>query len=120
MKTVKLLKITSVLQLIFCIFCISSTLCFAISRYYHSVLFFSIGIILTHIWIINPVAIISFLVCLVLSKDINNKARCNPRQFFLLILFSSAPVVSVNIFAPVWLKRCVCPYIANRLCNRLI
>lgn len=66
MKTVKLLKITSVLQLIFCIFCISSTLCFAISRYYHSVLFFSIGIILTHIWIINPVAIISFLVCLVL------------------------------------------------------
>ena len=34
MKTVKALKITSVLNSIFCLFCIASTICFAVNRYF--------------------------------------------------------------------------------------
>ena len=64
MKTLKALKITSILNGIFCFFCIASTVCFAITRYYDSNLFFSIGNILIYGWIINPVGIVSFVVCL--------------------------------------------------------
>lgn len=66
MKTLKALKITSVLQIIFCFFCIASTFCFAISRYCDSRFFFNMGNVLVYGWIINPVAIISFVVCLAL------------------------------------------------------
>ena len=71
MKTTKALKITSVLNSIFCLFCIASTICFAIAHY--QVLaddqwrtFFSIANILIYGWVVNPVAPISFVVCIVL------------------------------------------------------
>ena len=71
MKTIKALKITSVLNSIFCLFCIASTICFAIAHY--QVLaddqwrtFFSIANILIYGWVVNPVAPISFVVCIVL------------------------------------------------------
>ncbi len=66
MKTVKALKITSVLNSIFCLFCIASTICFAVNRYFDLRVFFDIANILVYGWIINPVGIISFVVCLVL------------------------------------------------------
>ena len=66
MKTVKALKITSVLNSIFCLFCIASTICFAVNRYFDLRVFFDIANILVYGWIINPIAIISFVVCLVL------------------------------------------------------
>ena len=66
MKTVKALKITSVLNSIFCLFCIASTICFAVNRYFDLRVFFDIANILVYGWVINPVAIISFVVCLVL------------------------------------------------------
>ncbi len=66
MKTIKALKITSVLNGIFCLFCVASTVCFAINYYFDLRLFFSIGNILVYGWIINPVGIVSFIVCLVL------------------------------------------------------
>ena len=64
MKTLKALKITSILNGIFCFFCVASTVCFAITRYYDSNLFFSIGNILIYGWMINPIGIISFVICL--------------------------------------------------------
>ncbi len=64
MKTLKALKITSILNGIFCFFCVASTVCFAITRYYDSNLFFSIGNILLYGWMINPIGIISFVICL--------------------------------------------------------
>ena len=64
MKTLKALKITSILNGIFCFFCVASTVCFAITRYYDSNLFFSIGNILICGWMINPIGIISFVICL--------------------------------------------------------
>ena len=66
MKTLKALKITSVLNGIFCFFCIASTVCFAINRYFDLRAFFDAANILVYGWIINPVGIISFVVCLVL------------------------------------------------------
>ena len=77
MKTLKALKITSILNGIFCFFCIASTVCFAITRYYDSNLFFNIGNILIFGWIINPVGIVSFVVCLslFLSERKNQEAK---------------------------------------------
>ena len=66
MKTLKALKITSILNGIYCFFCIASTVCFAINHFYNLWNFFSIGIILVYGWMINPVGIVSFIVCLTL------------------------------------------------------
>lgn len=66
MKTRKALKITSILNGVFCFFCIASTFCFAINRYFDLRVFFDIANILIYGWIINPVGIISFVVCLML------------------------------------------------------
>ena len=77
MKTLKALKITSILNGVFCFFCTSSTVCFAINRYYDIRAFFSVGMFLTYSWIINPVGIVSFVVCLslFLSERKNQEAK---------------------------------------------
>ena len=66
MKTLKAIKITSILNGIFCFFCVASIVCFAINRYFDLRVFFDIANILIYGWIINPVGIISFVVCLML------------------------------------------------------
>ena len=64
MKTLKALKITSILNSIFCIFCVASTVCFAFAEYFSFEIFFAIGMILLLGWMINPVGIISFQICI--------------------------------------------------------
>ena len=66
MKTLKALKITSILNGIFCLFCIASTVCFAINRYYDIRSFFDAANILIYGWLVNPVAPISFIICIIL------------------------------------------------------
>lgn len=71
MKTLRALKITSVLQVIFCLFCVASTVFFGISNYAirHDSDWrtpFDIANTLIYGWIANPVAPISFVICLVL------------------------------------------------------
>ena len=63
MKTLQALKITSVLNSIFCLFCIASTVCFAINHYYNLRGFLDAGLILTYGWVINPIGILAFNVC---------------------------------------------------------
>ena len=77
MKTLKALKITSILNGIFCFFCIASTVCFAINRYFDIRAFFSVGDILIYGWIINPIGIVSFIICfsLFLTERKNQEAR---------------------------------------------
>jgi len=65
MKTLKALKITSILNGIFCFLCIASTLCFAISHYFDLRAFFDVANTIVYGWIINPVGIVSFIICLV-------------------------------------------------------
>ncbi len=64
MKTLKVLRITSILNGILCLFCVASIVCFAINHFFDIRSLFSIGIILSYGWIINPVGIVSFVVCL--------------------------------------------------------
>ena len=70
MKTLKALKITSILNSIFCLCCITSLTCLAINRYCTlgtlENIIAIIGGILLLCWIINPAGIVSFIVCLVL------------------------------------------------------
>ena len=67
MKTLKALKITSILQMIFCLLCIASTICFALAHYSAEWRTpFRIANILVYGWLINPVAPISFVICLLL------------------------------------------------------
>ena len=70
MKTLKALKITSILNGIFCFCCIISLSCLAINRYCKLGTFESIIAIIGGIpllcWIINPVGIVSFIICLIL------------------------------------------------------
>ena len=77
MKTLKALKITSILNSIFCFCCIVSLSCLAINRYCELGTFENIIAIIGGIpllcWIINPVGIVSFIVCLVLFFSLRKK-----------------------------------------------
>ena len=72
LKTLRALKITAVLQIIFCVLCIVSAVCFGIAHYqfltdsdsWRST--FDIANILIYGWVVNPIAPISFVVCFVL------------------------------------------------------
>ena len=77
MKTIKWLKISIALQSILAFFCIASSLCFAINRYFDLSIFFTLGNILIYGWIINPIGLISVVVGLVLffSEKSNNEHR---------------------------------------------
>lgn len=89
MKTLKALKITSILNGIFCFCCVASTVCFAITRYFNSSLFFGIANVLIYGWIINPIGIISFIVCLSLflteRKDQKAKQAIGKKWFWVFI-----------------------------------
>ena len=78
MRTIKWLKTSIVLQSIFAFFCIASSLCFAINRYFDLRFFFTLGNILNYGWIINPIGLISVVVGLIFffsekGKDENRK-----------------------------------------------
>lgn len=77
MKTIKWLKTTIVLQSIFAFFCIASSLCFAINRYFDLRVFFSLGNILVYGWLINPIGLISVVVGFIFffSEKGNNENR---------------------------------------------
>ena len=65
MKTLKALKITSILNGIFCFFCITFVICLITNQYYHMDAIVAIGVIATFGWILNPTPIISFIICLI-------------------------------------------------------
>lgn len=89
MKTTKAIIVTSILNGIFCFFCIVSTSCFAINRYFDLRVFFDIANILIYGWIINPVGIISFVICLVLflveHKDFEAKQGIGKKWVWIFI-----------------------------------
>ena len=63
MKTLKALKITSILNGIFCFFCIIFVICLITNQYYHMEAIVAIGVIATFGWMLNPTPIISFIIC---------------------------------------------------------
>lgn len=81
MKTLKALKVTSILNSIFCLCCIISLTCFAIRGYFVLDRFENIiailGTITFSCWMINPIGIVSFCVCieLFLKERKNQEAK---------------------------------------------
>ena len=106
MKTIKWLKTSIVLQSIFAFFCIASSLCFAINRYFYLRFFFSLGNVLVYGWIINPIGLISVVVGLVYyfsekSEDKNRKIIGKKWIWFIaffvidILLFLTTGVLTV-------------------------
>lgn len=69
MKTLKILKLTAILNGIFCLCCIASNICFALHRYYDIHPLFGIEGILLYGWFVNPVGIITFTRGLAIYKE---------------------------------------------------
>ena len=66
MKTLKALKVTSILNILLCFFCIASTVCFAIDYYYDLGIFHNIAYAFVYGMAIYPINIISHIVCSVI------------------------------------------------------
>ena len=80
MKTLKALKITSILNGIFCLLCIASTVCCAITNYasrhgldWRTPFHIANNLILG--WIANPIAPISFIICLLMFLRERNQTE---------------------------------------------
>ena len=90
MKTIKWLKTSIVLQSIFAFFCIASSLCFAINRYFDLRIFFTLGNILIFGWIINPIGLISVVVGFILffsEKNIEQNYKFIGKKWIWFIVF---------------------------------
>ena len=85
MQTIKWLKISIILQIIYAFFCIASSLCFAINRYFDLDLFFSLGNILVSGWSINPIGLISVVVGLIIF--LTEKDKIIGKKWIWFILF---------------------------------
>ena len=64
-KTIKALKITSILNSIFCFCCITFVICLTVNQYYAMAAIKAIGVITTFGWMFNPTPIVLFVICLV-------------------------------------------------------
>jgi len=64
MKTLKALKITSILQIIYCVYCFVPIICLLIGGGSPVSLLTDISILLFYFVVINPIAIICFIICL--------------------------------------------------------
>lgn len=69
MKTLKALKVTSVLNILLCFCCIGSTVCFAINRYYNLSIFHDIAYGFVYGMSMYPINIISHIVCSVIYAN---------------------------------------------------
>lgn len=90
MKTIKWLKILIALQSIFAFFCIASSLCFAINRYFDLSIFFTLGNILIYGWIINPIGLISVVVGLIIffsEKGVEENRKIIGKKWIWFMLF---------------------------------
>ena len=90
MKTIKWLKTSIVLQSILAFFCIASSVCFAINRYFDLRIFFTLGNVLIYGWIINPIGLISIVVGLILffsEKDKDGNRKIIGKKWIWFIVF---------------------------------
>ena len=102
MKTLKALKITSILNGIFCICCIMSLSCLAINRFFELGTFENIIAIIGRIpllcWIINPVGIVSFIVCFVLFLIERNNQEAKQKMGKKWIWIFLWPVITTVFY----------------------
>lgn len=77
MKTLKALKITSILSGVLCLSCIISIICFAVNHYYKSNFLSLIGTLFIYGWMVNPIPLILCVRCfkIYLTERKNEIAR---------------------------------------------
>lgn len=66
MKTVKAIKITSILQVLYCLVCAFHIACLAINYYFDLRVFFRIADFILPLWALNPIGFLVFPICLIL------------------------------------------------------
>lgn len=96
MKTIKWLKITIILQVVFAFFCILSPLCFAINRYFDMDMFFSLGNILVYGWIINPTALITTVIGLIFffyEKGVADNRKIIGKKWIWFVMFFTIDIL---------------------------
>lgn len=62
MKTLKALKITSIVNGIFCFCCIIFAVCLTINQYYSLGIIKTIGVIVTFGWLLNPSPLVTLII----------------------------------------------------------
>ncbi len=90
MKTMKWLKISVILQVVYVFFCISSISCFAVTRYFDVDGFFALGNILIYGWIINPTGFVTLIIGLIFffaEKGIEDYRKIIGKRWIWFILF---------------------------------
>ena len=78
-----MVKTSIVLQSILAFFCIASSVCFAINRYFDLRIFFTLGNVLIYGWIINPIGLIIFFS----EKGVEENHKIIGNKWIWLILF---------------------------------
>ena len=98
MKTLKALKITSILNGIFCLSCIISIICCAVNHFYKTNLLSFIGAIFVYGWMVNPIPLISCIQCftLFLTERKNEIARQTIGQKWIWIFIW--PVITTSFW----------------------
>lgn len=69
MKTLRSLKITSILNGIFCLFCVVFSICLTVNQIYDISAVKTIGVIAAFGWMLNPTPPVSFIINLVIFLD---------------------------------------------------
>ena len=90
MKTMKWLKISVILQVVYVFFCISSISCFAVTRYFDADGFFALGNILIYGWVINPTGFVTLIIGLIFffaEKGIEDYRKIIGKRWIWFILF---------------------------------
>lgn len=108
MKTMKWLKISVILQVVYVFFCISSISCFAITRYFDVDGFFAWGNILIYGWIINPTGFVTLIIGLIFflaEKGVEEYRKIIGKRWicFILLFVFDILLYLVSVFFLVFL-----------------
>lgn len=90
-RTIKWLKISIILQVIFALFCISSLVCILVYKYSHTDIFLSLCILSMYGWIINPTGLITIIIGLTFffidKKDKESRITIGKKWIWFILFF---------------------------------
>ena len=98
MKTLKSLKITTILNSIFCFCCITSVICLIVNQSYDMAAITAIYVIATIGWMINPSPTIMFIVNLVMflvERRSANARQIIGKKYIWIFIW---PVITILFF----------------------
>lgn len=97
MKTLRALKITSILNGVFCLFCIASTVCFMINYHYALSVFHNIAYAFVYGWgLLYPIGLISLVASLIIFLIENRTPEAKQvigKKYMWLYIW---PIIRIN------------------------